>query len=61
MTNETKTDVPIESQEVRVLTEEENRRIAAKLREDLDLSEGPEVTWDDLAKVVREVLKPKKS
>ena len=58
-----KTDLPIKSQNVRKLTDEEYEKIAKGLREDLKLSEGQEVTWEDIEKVARAVLtaKPKKS
>ena len=58
-----KTDVPIKSQNVRKLTDEEYEKIAEGLRENLKLSEGQEVTWEDIEKVARAVLtaKPKKS
>ena len=58
-----KMDLPIKSQNVRKLTDEEYEKIAKGLREDLRLSEGQEVTWEDIEKVARAVLtaKPKKS
>ena len=59
MTRKDNPDVPIASQDVRVLTDEETRKIAEKLREDLDLSEGPGVTWEDIERAARKVLEPK--
>ena len=58
-----KTDLPIKSQNVRKLTDEEYEKLAKGLLEHVELSEGQEVTWKDIEKVARAVLapKPKKS
>ena len=54
-----KPDLPVKSQDVRKLTDEEYERIARGLLEDVKLSEGREVTWDDIERVARAVLKRK--
>ena len=54
-----KPELPIKSQRVRKLTDQEYEKIAKKLLEDLSLSEGKEVTWEDIEKVARMVLTPK--
>ena len=59
-----KMDLPIRSQDVRKLTDEEYEKIAKGLLEhvEVELSEGQEVTWKDIEKVARAVLgkKPEK-
>ena len=51
-------DLPIESQDVRELTEQEYEKIARGLLEDVNLPESKEVTWDDIERVAKAVLKP---
>ena len=58
-TEKPKADLPIKSQGVRKLTDEETERIAKGLLEDVKLSESEEVTWEDIERVAKAVLSPK--
>ena len=62
MPEDSKPDIPIRSQGVRKLTDQEYEMLAKKLLEDLTHSGGKEVTWQDIARAARAVLtaKPKK-
>ena len=55
-------ELPIKSQGVRKLTDEEYEKIARKLLEYLSLAGAKVVTWDDIEEAARAVLtaKPKK-
>ena len=57
-----KPELPIKSQDVRKLTDEEYEKLAKGLLEDQQLSEGNEVTWKDIERVAQAVLgkKPEK-
>ena len=57
-----KPDIPIRSQGVRKLTDEEYEMIAMQLLEDLTFSGSNEVTWQDIERAARAVLtaKPKR-
>ena len=58
-TEKPKSDLPIRSQDVRKLTDEETERIAKGFLEDVKLSESEEVTWEDIERVAKAVLSPK--
>ena len=51
-----KPELPIKSQDVRKLTDEEYEKLARGLLVYLELSGGKEVTWRDIEKVAQAVL-----
>ena len=54
-----KSELPIKSKDVRKLTDEEYEKVAKGLLEDVELSDGKEVTWEDIERVARKVLTAK--